>query len=223
MLTSFAGIALLAMLQMPETRYADAIARAASRYGVPVAMIKAIIKVESGWDARADSGYSVGLMQVTPSTAGLTKAQLLDPVQNIEAGTKYLSRCFARTHDWSSAVSEYNGGYRPNLGYGSPYIGASPIRVCNAWRKSAPAVGRVLERDCLPGNIVTVRPGAYANQPYIDKVLRWFGEYSQVETPDVPAPAVPPLQASVVPNRAWALVLGIVGTLLGLGRLRGRR
>ncbi len=210
---------------MSDNRYDDTIIAAANRYGVPVGMIKGLIKVESNWNPNADSGYSVGLMQVTPSTAGLTRSQLLDPVTNIYAGTKHLAGCFSRRRNWTGALSEYNGGYRPEIGYGAPYSGTKTIRVCNAWKANAPKTGRVLDRDCLPGSIVTVYPGQYANQAYVDKILRWYGEYAQEgtttpETPrvDMPVSATPPTTAT---PKMVALILGVIGTILGLGRLRG--
>ena len=94
-------------------------------------------------------------------------------------------------------------------------------------KANAPKTGRVLERDCLPGNIVTVYPGQYANQAYVDKVLRWYGEYAMEgtttpETPrvELPTSVTPP---AIATPKAVALILGIIGTIFGLGRLRGTK
>lgn len=212
---------------MSDNRYDAVIAQAASRYGVDFNLVKALVKTESNFNPDADSGYSVGLMQVTPATAGLSRTQLLDPAVNVMAGTKHLLQCLNRGKGVSNALSEYNGGYRPSLGYGAPYTGAKAIRVCNAWKPGAPATGRVLDRDCIPGNIVTVYPGELANQKYVDTVLRWYGVYAQEGASPVSSPATSPVGTptsaaprGVVDAKLIAVVLGLLGTLFGLGRRR---
>ena len=213
---------------MSDNQYDTIVRNAADRYGVPFAMIKAVIKAESNFNPKADSGYSIGLMQVSPSTAGMMREVLLDPATNVMAGTRYLGQCFGSRGTWSAAISQYNGGYRPSLGYGGPYNGTKPIQVCNAWRPGAPTTGRIISRDCLPGNIVTVQPGQLANQAYVDKVLRWYGVYAQegtTNTPDnpmvaLPIGATPPSSAT---PKVIAIIIGVIGAFLGLGRFRGRR
>lgn len=211
---------------MSDNQYDALLGDAAIQYGIPLALLKAVVKVESNFNPNADSGSSVGLMQVTPSTAGLTRAQLFQPSINVAAGAAHLKKCIGRTGKWEYGLSEYNGGYRPTLGYGTPYVGSKPIRVCNAWKKDAPATGRLLDRDCIPGQIVTVQPGTLANQPYVDKVLSWYKVYSQegvVSSRPVtpPDPTHPPTQGTM---RWTALSIGVLATLLGFGSwFRGKR
>lgn len=77
-------------------KYGDIIARHAAANGVPVALARAVVRVESNFraDARGRAG-EVGLMQIKPATArglgysGSTKA-LYDPETNIRWGMKYL-------------------------------------------------------------------------------------------------------------------------------------
>ncbi len=76
--------------------------KAAERTGVDYDLIKAVIAVESGFDAEAVSPKgAVGLMQLMPATAerfGVSASkkrsmqqQLVDPAVNVPAGARYLS------------------------------------------------------------------------------------------------------------------------------------
>ncbi|WP_029158712.1 lytic transglycosylase domain-containing protein [Comamonas testosteroni] len=76
--------------------------KAAERTGVDYDLIKAVIAVESGFDAQAVSPKgAVGLMQLMPATAerfGVAASkkrslqqQLVDPAVNVPAGARYLS------------------------------------------------------------------------------------------------------------------------------------
>lgn len=106
--------------------YLLAMARAAAeRYGLPVALVYAIVEQESNWSPQAynpegsgDNG-SYGLMQVRLSTAralGYVGAPegLFDAYRSLDLGCKYLAELAssAARHGWrmDSAVSAYNGG-----------------------------------------------------------------------------------------------------------------
>ena len=82
-----------------EARY-DAVIRqeiaaAGGNHRPPLALVKAIIRQESAFRARAVSpAGALGLMQVMPKTAVLVGVQprdLFDPVQNIRAGVRLLA------------------------------------------------------------------------------------------------------------------------------------
>lgn len=79
-------------LTEPPSDFAAAIARASSRYQIPEALIRAVIRVESNYNPNAVSrAGAMGLMQLMPGTAreqGVTDR--LDPEQNIMGGTRYL-------------------------------------------------------------------------------------------------------------------------------------
>jgi hypothetical protein len=70
----------------------DEIDRAANFYNIPSELIRAVIAVESDGNAAAVSRKgAVGLMQLMPETAGrMFVRDPVDPVQNIQGGTRYL-------------------------------------------------------------------------------------------------------------------------------------
>jgi soluble lytic murein transglycosylase-like protein len=77
--------------------YGAIVSTYAKKYGVPVALAHAVIKVESNYNAKARGrAGEVGLMQIKPSTArmlgysGSVKG-LYDPETNIRWGMKYLA------------------------------------------------------------------------------------------------------------------------------------
>ena len=86
---------------------------AAREYKVPRELINAVIHAESSFDPDAQSSTgAVGLMQLMPDTAkSLGVDDPLDPVQNIRAGTKYLSQLIKRFHgDTNMALAAYHEG-----------------------------------------------------------------------------------------------------------------
>ena len=93
--------------------YDDLIRNAQRRYGVPFALIKAVIRVESAFNPRAVSAKGArGLMQIMPENdALLSLADPFDPSQNIMAGTRYLKQLLDRYHQkLPLALAAYNAG-----------------------------------------------------------------------------------------------------------------
>jgi lysozyme len=94
-------------------KYDQLIAAAAARHFVDPNLVVAVMRQESGFNARARSYKgATGLMQLMPATAarfGVTN--IYDPQQNIEAGTRYL-RFLLDTFDGdvSLALAGYNAG-----------------------------------------------------------------------------------------------------------------
>src|SRR5262249_25596381 len=74
--------------------YDDLIQVSASKWGVPVPWIEAVIQTESNWNPDATGAVGErGLMQISPATAilyGWPFSQMYDPRANIDAGTELL-------------------------------------------------------------------------------------------------------------------------------------
>lgn len=184
-----------------ENTWDAAIRAAASQHSVPVALIKAIIAQESAYKPtayRAEPAVndaSIGLMQILLATAkgegysgGVGEASklsgLFDPATNIMYGTSYLSsRLDATRGDIPSAISAYNGGYRPDIGFGA---------------KATKALTICLARDQKTGNCIQTRAvkiGEYSNQPYVNAVLNNMAYFEKelAVTPTVIPATSPPL------------------------------
>lgn len=88
-------------------------ARIAAKHGVPVALVKAVARAESGFRTDAVSGAGAqGLMQLMPATGrGLGVTNPFDAEQSIEGGTRYLRNALRNFDgDVELAVASYNAG-----------------------------------------------------------------------------------------------------------------
>jgi soluble lytic murein transglycosylase-like protein len=95
------------------TRYDAWIRQAATLYQIPEELVRAVIKVESDYDARAVSPVGAqGLMQLMPETAlRMQVRDSFDPRENIFGGTRYL-RVLANVFngDLQLTIAGYNAG-----------------------------------------------------------------------------------------------------------------
>jgi soluble lytic murein transglycosylase-like protein len=95
------------------TPYAAEITAAAQANGLDPALLAGLIKQESGFNPNAGSGAGArGLTQLMPGTAaGLGVSNVLDPVQSINGGAKYLKQQLeAFGGDTAKALAAYNAG-----------------------------------------------------------------------------------------------------------------
>jgi soluble lytic murein transglycosylase-like protein len=95
------------------TKYDELITKAANKFKLDSALIKAIIKAESNFNHRAVSRVGAqGLMQLMPSTAtALNVDDSFHPEKNIEGGARYM-RYLINTYkgDLTLALAAYNAG-----------------------------------------------------------------------------------------------------------------
>ncbi len=96
-----------------DAAWEEHIRQAAGRYHLPVALLRAVMAVESNFNPRAVSEKgAIGLMQLMPQTAReMYVGDVWDPVQNIEGGARYL-RMLANQYggDMLRTLAAYNAG-----------------------------------------------------------------------------------------------------------------
>lgn len=97
--------------------YADHVAEASRRFGIPETWINAVLQAESAGDVRAiSSAGAMGLMQIMPATwSALRQRHGLgrdpyDPRDNILAGAAYLRAMFDRYGNVAAMLAAYNAG-----------------------------------------------------------------------------------------------------------------
>lgn len=91
----------------------DIFSEAASRYGLPVSLIKAVAKTESDFNTKAVShAGAIGVMQLMPGTArALGVNDPFDARENIMGGAKYLRENLDRFNgNIDYALAAYNAG-----------------------------------------------------------------------------------------------------------------
>jgi soluble lytic murein transglycosylase-like protein len=151
--------------------YAQEIAQAAYRYDVPERLIRAVIRVESGYDPHAVSRKGArGLMQLMPETAAMLGVRdAFDPQENIDGGTRHLRAMMARfPRDLRLAIAAYNAGEKPVVAHrGIPpypetreYV-QQVLRLYDSsvdWRRLPGGVHRIVEP--------TTNTVVYTNIPY---------------------------------------------------------
>ncbi len=115
-----------------EDAFDGHIKEASRRYGLSIALIKAIIRTESAFDSLAVSRAGAqGLMQLMPALSqDLGVKDPFDPRQNIMAGTRYLS-ALLKEHDGNLelALASYNAG----PGTVARYQGMPPYKETQAY------------------------------------------------------------------------------------------
>jgi soluble lytic murein transglycosylase-like protein len=96
-----------------STPFGAEIDAAAARYGIDPALLRGLVRQESGFDPRAHSSVgAMGLTQLMPGTAAsLGVTDPYDPVQSLDGGARYLREMLDRFgDDPAKALAAYNAG-----------------------------------------------------------------------------------------------------------------
>jgi soluble lytic murein transglycosylase-like protein len=96
----------------PPPTAAELADAAADKYGLPRKLVRSVMRVESGAQPAAVSPKgAIGLMQLMPATARQLGADPQDPVQNVDAGARYLRQLLEKYNGalWH-ALAAYNAG-----------------------------------------------------------------------------------------------------------------
>jgi soluble lytic murein transglycosylase-like protein len=128
-----------------ERRLHAAVADHAARHALDPDLVRAVIRVESGWNPRAVSRKgAMGLMQLMPATAAeYGVADPFNPTENIRAGVAYLRRLIDRFDGRTElALAAYNAGpgaveryrrtvppYRETRAYVQRIVSVTEVRV----------------------------------------------------------------------------------------------
>ena len=100
--------------------YSDVVKKYSEKYEVDENLIYAVIRVESNFDAKAESEKgAIGLMQIMPvaykdycidTGEDYDVSMLKDPETNIRVGTYLLARLYRYYGNWDTVLAAYNAG-----------------------------------------------------------------------------------------------------------------
>ena len=110
----------------------------ADHYGVPRALVDAIIEQESAWNPLAQSVKDAeGLMQLMPATAAMYGVRnRYDILENLSGGVRYLADLLSEFHgDMRLAVAAYYCGSRHILHRGFSYSNPDVVAYVESVRR----------------------------------------------------------------------------------------
>ncbi|MBO4251942.1 MAG: lytic transglycosylase domain-containing protein [Clostridia bacterium] len=150
--------------------YKDEIVETAERYDIDVALLFAIVKTESGFNARAVSGKgAVGLMQILPSTGrfiadkkGVAEYDLTDIGTNLDFGGYYWAYLRGKFKGVNETAAAYNAGegtvkkWLNNREYSAdgkrlkaipyPETAAYTEKICESMKRYEKLYGKLLDK-----------------------------------------------------------------------------
>ena len=126
---------------------------------VPPALALAVARVESDFDASAESSVGArGVMQIMPATArgeyGVGADELWDARLNIQLGIDFLEQLYVRYGSWDLALSHYNAGSVQGTGQQARILPVTRRYVENVrkWRERYTEYAAIWQPDVLrPG------------------------------------------------------------------------
>jgi len=115
--------------QVAERSVHDLVTDAALRYGLPPELVHGVAQAESAYRASAISPKgAMGIMQLMPETARKFDADPMNPVQNIDAGTRLLRELLLRYEGADNGVRRALAAYNAGEGAVERYGGVPPYR-----------------------------------------------------------------------------------------------
>ena len=110
--------------------------REAAALGIPIALARAVVKVESSWNPRETGTVGeVGLMQIKHSTARFlgfagSRTELYDPKTNVRWGMKYLAGAYKLAGgNVCQTALKYQGGHNAKRMTGIASRYCSKLRI----------------------------------------------------------------------------------------------
>lgn len=101
----------------------------ASRYALPEAFLRGVMKAESNFNPQAISPKgAIGLMQLMPATARALGANPANPAENADAGARYLRDLLARYESSPNQVVLALAAYNAGPAAVEKYHGVPPFR-----------------------------------------------------------------------------------------------
>jgi membrane-bound lytic murein transglycosylase F len=173
--------------------YDDLFRAAGHRYGIDWRLLASLAFQESRFDPQAKSwANAVGLMQVKPTTAGVSEKKLYQAELNVDLGARHLRSLYdayeflPEKQRWAFALGAYNAGqgHLDDARILSVMLGKDP----NVWTGSVDASLLLLSR---PEYHRQVRYGYVRGTEtvgYVDQVLRRYDRFCQVIPYDEPEP-----------------------------------
>lgn len=155
------------LLMLAANAYASCWVAASEEYGIPVSVLKAVAKTESGFNPAArnrntNGTHDIGIMQINSSWLprleryGITEESLKEPCTNVKVGAWILSNN-ARKLGWNwNAIGAYNVGCAK-----LDAVECERRRNQYAWKIHA-ALSKVGDIESPPGIVGSYRHGATA-------------------------------------------------------------
>lgn len=122
-------VALPVAPSIPEKSMQELVTDAALRYGLPPELVHGVAQAESAYHASVVSPKgAMGIMQLMPETARRFDADPMNPVQNIDAGTRLLRELLLRYEGMENGVRRALAAYNAGEGAVARYGGVPPYR-----------------------------------------------------------------------------------------------